>query len=109
MFTRILVAFGLIAAFLPTAKAQDAKQILDASGIRGGLVVVIGSTEIALADNLLTVVGRSPETTMQQRLNDALKKGDPALPLILSAAGPPPIRSEVSAASWGTAFRRRCR
>ena len=31
-------------------------------------------TEIALKENLLTVVGRTPEATMQQRLNDALKK-----------------------------------
>jgi hypothetical protein len=30
-------------------------------------------TEIALHENLLTVVGRAPEETMQQRLNEALK------------------------------------
>ena len=35
-------------------------------------------TEIALKENLLTVVGRTPEATMQQRLNDALKK-EPSL------------------------------
>jgi hypothetical protein len=43
-------------------------------------------TEIALKDNLLTVVGRTPEATMQQRLNDALKK-DPSLPLTREKPG----------------------
>ena len=37
-------------------------------------------TEIALKENLLTVVGRTPEATMQQRLNDAMKK-DASVPL----------------------------
>ena len=33
-------------------------------------------TDIAIARNLLTVVGRQPELTMQQRLNDELKKNE---------------------------------
>src|SRR5436853_7709077 len=44
-------------------------------------------TEIALKDNLLTVVGRTPEVTMQQRLNDALKKEDPHLMLVREKPG----------------------
>ncbi len=43
-------------------------------------------TEIALRENLLTVVGRTPEVTMQQRLNDALKK-DTSLPLTREKPG----------------------
>jgi len=38
----ISAALGLLASFLSVAHAQDAKQILDASGVQGGLVVVIG-------------------------------------------------------------------
>ena len=41
MKTNALIALGLLAPFLSVAKAQDAKQILDASGVQGGLVVVI--------------------------------------------------------------------
>jgi len=37
-----LIALGLLAAVPAEAGAQDAKQILDASGVQGGLVVVIG-------------------------------------------------------------------
>ena len=44
-------------------------------------------TEIALQDNLLTVVGRTPEVTMQQRLNEALKKEDPSLVLTREKPG----------------------
>lgn len=44
-------------------------------------------TEIALKDNLLTVVGRTPEATMQQRLNEALKKDDPHLMLVREKPG----------------------
>ena len=44
-------------------------------------------TEIALKENLLTVVGRTPELTMQQRLNDALKKEDPHLLLTREKPG----------------------
>ncbi len=47
-----LVALGLLAAFLAEAKAQDAKQILDASGVEGGLVVVIGCDGPALLAQL---------------------------------------------------------
>ena len=36
------IAIGLLATFLSAAKAQDAGQILDASGVQGGLVLVIG-------------------------------------------------------------------
>ncbi|MBC8868961.1 MAG: PQQ-binding-like beta-propeller repeat protein [Planctomycetes bacterium] len=37
-----LITLGLIATCLSYATAQDAKQILDASGVKGGLIVVIG-------------------------------------------------------------------
>ncbi|MSP61109.1 MAG: hypothetical protein EXR72_12340 [Myxococcales bacterium] len=43
-------------------------------------------TEIALKENLLTVVGRTPEVTMQQRLSDALRK-DPTGPLTREKPG----------------------
>ncbi len=43
-------------------------------------------TEIALKENLLTVVGRTPEATMQQRLNDAMKK-DTSTPLTREKPG----------------------
>ncbi|HUT94549.1 MAG TPA: PQQ-binding-like beta-propeller repeat protein [Thermoguttaceae bacterium] len=36
------IAIGLLATCLSVAKAQDARQILDASGVKGGLVVAIG-------------------------------------------------------------------
>ncbi len=36
------IALGLLAMHLSVAKAQDARQILDASGVKGGLVVAIG-------------------------------------------------------------------
>ena len=42
MKKHFFIALGLLAPFLSVAKAQDAKQILDASGAKGGLVVVIG-------------------------------------------------------------------
>lgn len=44
-------------------------------------------TEIAVQENLLTVIGRTPEATMQQRLNDALKKADPASLLVRDKPG----------------------
>jgi len=46
------IAFGLLATFLFVAKAQDTKQILDASGVQGGLVVVIGCDSPALLAEL---------------------------------------------------------
>ncbi|NQT14308.1 MAG: class I SAM-dependent methyltransferase, partial [Planctomycetes bacterium] len=47
-----LVALALLATSLSVAKAQDAKQILDASGVNGGLVVVIGCDNPALLAQL---------------------------------------------------------
>jgi outer membrane protein assembly factor BamB len=47
-----LIALGLLATFLSAAKAQDARQILDASGVRGGLVAVIGCDSPALLAQL---------------------------------------------------------
>ena len=47
-----LIALGLLAAFLSEAKAWDARQILDASGVKGGLVVVIGCDSPALLAEL---------------------------------------------------------
>ena len=47
-----LIALGLLAAFPSEATAQDARQILDASGIKGGLVVVIGCDDPALLADL---------------------------------------------------------
>jgi hypothetical protein len=44
-------------------------------------------TQLAIDRNLLTVIGRTPEITMQQRLNDALKKHDPALLLTREKPG----------------------
>ena len=46
------IALGLLATFLSVAKAQDAKQILDASGVKGGLVVAIGCDSPALLAQL---------------------------------------------------------
>jgi len=46
------IALGLLATFLSATKAQDAGQILEASGIRGGLVVVIGCDSPALLAQL---------------------------------------------------------
>ena len=47
-----LIALGLLATFLSAAKAQDAKRILDASGVKGGLVVAIGCDSPALLAGL---------------------------------------------------------
>lgn len=52
--------------------------------------------QIAVERNLLTVVGRTPELTMQQRLNDALKKNDPELPLTREKPGVYGLRSYPS-------------
>jgi outer membrane protein assembly factor BamB len=38
----ILLCLALLPAFLPVARAREAKPILDAAGVRGGLVVVLG-------------------------------------------------------------------
>jgi outer membrane protein assembly factor BamB len=46
------VAVQLLAALLSVATTQDAQQILDASGIQGGLVVVIGCERPALLAEL---------------------------------------------------------
>ena len=46
------IALGLLATFLSVAKAQDAKQILDGSGVKGGLVVAIGCDNPALLAQL---------------------------------------------------------
>jgi len=47
-----LIALGLIATLLSAAKAQDARQILGASGVKGGLVVVIGCDNPTLLASL---------------------------------------------------------
>ena len=47
-----LIALGLFATCFSEAKAHDAKQILDASGVKGGLVVVIGCDVPALLAQL---------------------------------------------------------
>ena len=47
-----LVALGLLATFLSAANAHDAERILDASGVKGGLVVVIGCDNPALLAEL---------------------------------------------------------
>ena len=52
MKTNAFILLGFIAAFSPTVTAQDARQILDASGVQGGLVVVIGCESPALLAKL---------------------------------------------------------
>ena len=52
MKTNTLAALGLLATFLSAARAQEAKQILAASGVQGGLVVVIGCDTPALLAEL---------------------------------------------------------
>ena len=52
MKTNALITLGLLASFCASAKTQDAKQILGASGVRGGLVVVIGCGRPALLAEL---------------------------------------------------------
>ena len=54
MKMNVLITLGLLASFCSSAKAQDAKQILDASGVQGGLVVVIGCERPALLAELRT-------------------------------------------------------
>lgn len=63
-------------------------------------------TQLAIERNLLTVIGRTPEITMQQRLNDALKKDDPGLILTREKPGvfglryyPPPEPKGAKGAS----------
>ncbi len=48
-----LLAVGLTLSFLSQATAQNARQILDATGVRGGLIVVIGSDDPTLASEFL--------------------------------------------------------
>jgi hypothetical protein len=52
MKTTALVALGLLTAFLSGAKAREARQIFDATGAKGGLVVVIGCDNPALLAEL---------------------------------------------------------
>ena len=52
MKTVVLAAFGLLAALPSYAMAQDGKEILNASGVRGGLVVVIGCARVELPAEL---------------------------------------------------------
>ncbi|HEX2569894.1 MAG TPA: HTH domain-containing protein, partial [Polyangia bacterium] len=66
-------------------------------------------TQLAIERNLLTVIGRTPEITMQQRLNDALKKHDPGLLLTREKPGvfglryyPPPEPRGAKAEPRGT-------
>jgi outer membrane protein assembly factor BamB len=47
-----LLALALLAAILSEARAQNARQILDASGVQGGLVAVIGCDSPALLGEL---------------------------------------------------------
>ena len=47
-----LVALGLVATLFSSATAQDAKQIIEASRVQGGLVVVIGCDNPALLAQL---------------------------------------------------------
>ncbi len=47
-----LIALGLLAAFPSEATARDARGILDASGVKGGLVVVIGCDDPELLAGL---------------------------------------------------------
>ena len=66
-------------------------------------------TEIALRDNLLTFVGKAPEATMQQKLNDALKGPDGGGPLTREKPGifglrvyPPRPAASVSVTTGGS-------
>jgi len=52
MKTIVLAAFGLLAALPSAATAQEGKAILNASGVKGGLVVVIGSARVELSAEL---------------------------------------------------------
>ena len=52
MIRLALITLALIATCFSDAKAQDAKQILEASGVQGGLVVVIGCDSPALLAQL---------------------------------------------------------
>ena len=47
-----LIALAVVPAALAAAQAQDAKQILDATGVKGGLVVVVGCGDPALLTGL---------------------------------------------------------
>ncbi|MBC8869050.1 MAG: PQQ-binding-like beta-propeller repeat protein [Planctomycetes bacterium] len=46
------IAFGVFLTFLSASPAQEAKQILDAAGVKGGLVVAIGCDNPALLAGL---------------------------------------------------------
>jgi len=52
MKTHALVAVGLLTTICSTAVSQDAGQILEASGVQGGLVVVIGCDSPELLEEL---------------------------------------------------------
>ncbi len=52
MKTNAFVALGIFTIFSPMATAQDARQILDASGVQGGLVAVVGCERPALLAEL---------------------------------------------------------
>ncbi len=61
-----LVALVVLPAFVSVARAQEAKQILDACGVKGGLVVAIGWDRPALlaelrADDCYLVHGLDPD------------------------------------------------
>jgi len=52
MKTIVLATFGLLAAIPSLTTAQEGKTILNASGVRGGLVVVIGCARVELPAEL---------------------------------------------------------
>ena len=60
-----LIALGLLATFLSGAKAHEARQILDATGVKGGLVVVIGCDSPALLAELQPIADEHKITPAQ--------------------------------------------
>jgi len=81
MKTHVLVALGFWTVICSMAAAQDAKQILDASGVQGGLVVVIGCdsptllAELRASDSYLVHgLDRDPEKVAAAR-SDLREKG----------------------------------
>ena len=52
MKTHALLALGFLSTICSIAASQDARQILEASGVQGGLVVVIGCDSPELLEEL---------------------------------------------------------
>ncbi len=84
-----LIALAVFLTFLSTTQAQEAKQILDATGVKGGLVVAIGCDNPEMlaglrADDSYLVHGLDPDPAKVADARDYLQKKELYGPITVS-------------------------